>query len=482
MFDASKHSGRRAFLRGASAAALGLPLLEFTHGEAWAGSDTTLRFLTVFSHGGTISNMRKERRYDGTDTHHGLDLWRPADPTASGLVLGPIHEPLLPHTERLLLLEGVDNKAAMSQDQYGLGAHGTANGSVLTAMNSMGPVGNGPSIDAVVGQRLAARQPVPMDVIHLLVEGHEYGSPYCSGPGQLVTGEGSPKAAFDAIFAGVDPGTPDPALELRNNKRLSVLDGLLEGYADFHGRVSSHDRHVVDAHLENLRALEQQLEDPLVCTPPAGINATSGPGNVVGPLMVEIIVAALRCGVTNVANLEISDIVSPWTPAGGLEAGLGLDFAIGHALGHQARDIGPTGSLSGIHDDWVAYTTANRQWRMELLAQLLAGLDDPNFIEGGRTLLENSLLLCTSEFSNGSQHSAWNLPVLLAGNAGGRIETGRFITYNDHAAGSPDTLDYASDESVHNLHTTILQAMGEPDTHFGNDTATHQGPLPGVLG
>ena len=131
------------------------------------------------------------------------------------------------------------------------------------------------------------------------------------------------------------------------------------------------------------------------------------------------------------------------------------------------------------HDDWRQYTLDNRRWRMEIVAQILAGLDDPNFVEGDGTLLDNSLLLMTSEFSNGSQHKSWNMPVLLAGSAGGVIQTGRFISYNDEAAGNPNTLAYSSQESNHNLFTSVLQAFGEADGHFGDDKAAHEGPLPG---
>lgn len=485
MFGALKHSGRRAFLRGLGGASLALPLLEYTHGNAWAADgDANLRFLTVFSHGGTISNMNKTTRYDGTGNQHGLDLWRPADPMAAALALGPIHQPLQPWSHKLVVVEGIDNKAAIAQDQYGLGGHDISNGSVLTAGDvvSGGGMAQGPSIDHVVAQRLAARQPVPFDSIHLKIAGHQYGSPYFTGPQQIVSGETSPRAAFDTIFDGVTGGEPDPQIVLRNTKRGSVLDGLMDGYSDFHSRVSMRDRHVVEAHLDHLRALEQQLQDPVVCEPPTGIDVDQGPGDVVGPLMADIIVAALRCGLTNVANLEISDILSPWTSAGALEGGLGLGHPIGHALHHQARDIGPTGPLSGIYDDWMTYTLENRRWRMSLIARLLEGLDDPDFPEGDGTLLDNSLLMCTSEFSNGSRHSAWNLPVLLAGSAGGVIETGRFVTYNQAAVGNPNTMQYASDESVHNLYTSVLQAMGESDTHFGNGDAAHQGPLPGLVG
>ncbi|MCA9709510.1 MAG: DUF1552 domain-containing protein [Myxococcales bacterium] len=487
MFGDLKHSGRRAFLRGAGGAALALPLLEYTHGRAWAADgDALLRFITVFSHGGTISNMNKTTRYDGTGDGHGLDLWRPADPSSASLVLGPIHQPLEPWRDKLVVVEGIDNRAAIAQDQYGLGAHDIANASALTAGDvtegASVALAHSASIDHVVAQRLAARQPVPFDSIHLMVDGHQYGSPYFSGPQQIVSGETSPKAAFDTIFDGVTSGEPDPQIVLRNTKRTSVLDGLMDGYSDFHQRVSARDRHVIEAHLDHLRALEQQLQDPVVCTPPTGIDANGGPGDVVGPLMADIIVAALRCGLTNVANLEIADILTPWTSVGGLESNLNLAFAIGHALGHQAREIGPTGPTPQYYDDWMTYTLENRRWRMSLVARLLQGLDDPAFPEGDGTLLDNCLLLCTSEFSNGSRHTSWNVPVLLAGSAGGVIETGRFITYNDAAQANPNTLQYGSNESVHNLYTSVLQAMGESDTHFGNGDAAHQGPLPGLVG
>lgn len=482
-----KHSGRRAFLRGAGGAALALPLLEYTHGHAWAADgDANLRFITVFSHGGTISNMNKTTRYDGTGKEHGLDLWRPADASSSDLVLGPIHEPLTPWRDKLVVIEGIDNMAAIAQDQYGLGGHDISNASVLTA-GDVTATGDGPamahsaSIDHVVAERLAARQPVPFDSIHLTISGHQYGSPYFSGPQQIVSGENSPLAAFNTIFDGVTGGEPDPQIVLRNTKRSSMIGGLMDGYTDFHGRVSARDRHVIEAHLEHLNALEQQLQDPVICNPPAGIDADSGPGNIVGPLLADIIVAALRCGLTNVANLEISDILSPWTSAGSLEAGLDLAFAIGHALHHQARDIGPAGPLASIYDDWMTYALENRRWRMSLIAHLLQGLDDPDFPEGDGTLLDNSLLMCTSEFSNGSRHSAWNIPMLLAGSAGGVIETGRFITYNEAAQSNPDTLQYQSQESVHNLYTSVLQALGEDDDHFGNGDAAHEGPLPGLV-
>ena len=49
-----KHTRRRAFLALAGGGMLGLPLLEFTHGKAWAGGSTARRFITVFHHSGNL--------------------------------------------------------------------------------------------------------------------------------------------------------------------------------------------------------------------------------------------------------------------------------------------------------------------------------------------------------------------------------------------------------------------------------------------
>jgi hypothetical protein len=476
-----RHSGRRAFLRGLGGTALGLPLLEFTHGHLWAGgSAAPLRFVTMFEHGGTISNHSHSSRHDGTGFEQGEDWWRPADPTSTDLVLGPIHQPLAAFRSKLLLLEGVDNKAAMAQAQYGSGGHGISNVTALTAATASDPHGEdpiaqGPSIDQVIAERLAARQPVPFPLMHLVVEGHQYGSPFFRAAGERVGGEGSPSAAFATFFAGVSGGEPSPAQVRQIAMRTSMLDGLLDSYEQAKGRVSAKDLQIIEAHLDHLRALEYELQHPVVCTPPTGIDADGNqPGDVVGPLHVKLIIAALRCGVTNVANLEIADIITPWTPIGDP---MDAAFGIGHSLGHFARDVGEAGPFAAQRETWLAEMLDNRQWRIGLMAQLLEGLDDPGFLEGDRTLLDNAAVLWTSEFREPANHVSSNVQVLLAGSAGGYFSTGRFLDYNVHAS-DPATLEYESNESTHNLFTSLLQAMGESDGHFGSADAAHEGPLP----
>ncbi|MEM6995752.1 MAG: DUF1552 domain-containing protein [Myxococcota bacterium] len=480
-----KHSGRRAFLRGAAGAALALPALEFTHGHAWAaGDDATCRFLTVFTHGGTISNQNgTSGKHNGSGPQHGLDLWRPADPSSESLVLGPIHEPLAAFRDKLVLLESIDNRTGLVQGAYG-GGHRRCNVTALTAADigysgaedEENAYSTGPSIDQVIAERLAQDNPTAFENVHLRVHGHQYGSPYFRADNERVSGERNPGAAFAALFDGVVSGEPDPEILRANNIRRSVLNGLSEEYDRFRNKVSAKDLQAIDAHLDHLAALEAQLDNLVVCTPPSGIPGDEGATPEVADLHADIIVAALRCGLTNVANLEISDIVTPWTPAGNPTG-----QTLGHGLHHLARDVGATGPEADQYDDWLAEILDNRRWRMGVIARVLAGLDDPAFMEGDRTLLDNSLMLVTSEFSNGSKHYAANQPVLLAGGAGGALQTGRYLDYNQYAAADPNTLQYDSNESIHNLFVSILQLFGQDDTSFGSADAIHEGPLPGLV-
>lgn len=496
-----QHTSRRAFLRTASGAAIALPLLEYTHGHLWgtarAAEGTPRRFVTVFWHGGTISNIHKKGgqivRERANATHHGLDWWRPAAPSD---VLGPIQQPLLPWQDKILLLEGIDNKAAIAQHQYSTGGHTTANACALSAGQISGSQGSGvkglaPSIDHVVAERLAMTQPTPVQNMHLRVfpktsEGTGYGSPYYRLPNEPINGERDPAQAFAAYLGGVSDGEEDPDTKAVRLRRTRLLGHLEARYESFKGRVSHQDLIAIDAHLDHLNALSQQLANPLICTvpDPSDVGPTGG-GNLVASAQAQVLIAAIRCGVTNVANLECSDMLSPWVPNGHLRDQLSFALQIGHALGHHAREVGPGGSASDELEAFKTYMLENQQWRMQVVAEVLEGLDDPNFMEDGKTILDNSLVLVTSEFSNAARHISYNVPAMLIGSAGGYFDTGRFITFDEHASedgAGPNNQDraYASEWSTHNLFTSILQAMGQQDEHFGNDDAVHEGPLPGL--
>jgi hypothetical protein len=84
--------------------------------------------------------------------------------------------------------------------------------------------------------------------------------------------------------------------------------------------------------------------------------------------------------------------------------------------------------------------------------------------EGERTLLDNSMIMFGSSFSDGNSHNPNNLPILLGGKGGGRIQGGRHLA---HARNTP----------LCNLYVSMLDCMGLPMPRFGDST----GPLGGLM-
>jgi len=479
--------GRRMVLRGFGGVAIAMPWLELTHGTAHAqAADGPKRFVLFFDHGGTLSATDKGgKKFSGNGNENGVDAWNPLP--GPDFKLGAIHAPSLqPYVDSLLILRGIDNAACAKQGPYN-GDHGWANVTVLTCANVTLAAKDtytvdGPSIDAALAARLAQKNPVAFPSINLEVPAHNYGTPFYRAANQPVAGDYNPVKAFDKLFAGVTTGPTQPDLATLRARALkkSVLDGVGQGLAGFRNSVGAADRQSIDAHLEHIRGIEKQIDGASVsagCMKPTvtGVDPKadvySVPIEKSGPLMVDILIAAFRCGLTNVGTVNIggfyAKFLNPTFPAA---------YDIGHSLDHSSRDVGKTGPDGAKWQAWYDTMLKNRQWRIGLLARFLEGLTATR--EGAGTMLDSTLLLSTSEFSCGAVHSVADMPILLAGKAGGKLKTGRQINFNLKAATNPTTLDYQTQSSLHNLYTSILNLFGYPDMNFGSTGhAWKSGPL-----
>jgi hypothetical protein len=108
-------------------------------------------------------------------------------------------------------------------------------------------------------------------------------------------------------------------------------------------------------------------------------------------------------------------------------------------------------------DKYEPYSRINR-WHSEQLAYFLDKLGAIK--EGDRTLLDNSMILFGSSMSDGNRHDPSNLPIVLAGRGGGKIQTGRHIACPKKTP-------------LCNLYVSMLENMGTPVEAFGDST----GPL-----
>jgi hypothetical protein len=79
--------------------------------------------------------------------------------------------------------------------------------------------------------------------------------------------------------------------------------------------------------------------------------------------------------------------------------------------------------------------------------------------EGGRTALDNSMIMMCSSMMAGAKHDNDQLPVAVLGRAGGRLESGRVLDYST-----------AEQRQMCRLYLSMLDKMGVPQKTFGDAT------------
>ena len=122
-----------------------------------------------------------------------------------------------------------------------------------------------------------------------------------------------------------------------------------------------------------------------------------------------------------------------------------------HETSHHAKDP----------EKLRQYALINK-WHIEQYAYLCRKLKGMR--EGESNVLDNSMILFASALRDGNSHNPHNLPLVLAGKGGGRIDTGRHLVYGE-------------DSPMANLYVSMLDAFGAPVERFADST----GPLAGLL-
>jgi hypothetical protein len=440
---------RRTFLRRAGGAALALPLLQLPRGARAAETPPT-RLLLFFTPNGT----KKE-------------LWSPGPgATEDSWTAGRLLTPLMRHQQRLVLLDGVDNKAAQDgpggPHQRGMAALWT--GEVITEGDFVGGDGRragwagGPSVDQYAARVLQPGTPLTSLELGVRVkEAVPRGRMIYRGREQPVAPMNDPVDVFDRMFGDPMAGDPDATRRLLRRRR-SVLDAVQADFAALQKKVTAEDAAKLEQHAEVLRGLERRLgtvvERPELCNPasPSGgmdVMSEADYGLLVRA-QIDLAVNALACDVTRFASLQCSTAVNALR-----FTFMGLRDNEGHALSHAGD------SHADRQDEWERMLT----WYAEQFAYLLDRL--AAVPEGDGTLLDNTLVVWGMEISRGNTHDLNDIPFVLAGGAGGRLKGGRYLRYD----GKP-----------HNdLLVGILNLLGVPDATFGDVSYTSGGPLVGLI-
>jgi hypothetical protein len=213
----------------------------------------------------------------------------------------------------------------------------------------------------------------------------------------------------------------------------------------------------LDEYLSVMRSLEERVQRAGSATrtpwkPRAAINPKAFPTDQPSShaehvrLMLDMIAIAFQSDTTRISTFMFGNAVSnvSFRFLEGVSAGH-------HDMSHHQKDP----------DKLRQYQLINR-WHIEQYAYLLRKLDGMK--EGDSTVLNNSMVLFGSALSDGNSHNPHQLPLVLAGRAGGRIDTGQHLVYSE-------------DSPLANLYVSMLDAFGTPVERFADST----GVLPGLL-
>jgi hypothetical protein len=432
---------RRRFLGGA-AAMIGLPLLTSLQPRIARGADPVRkkRFIGYYLPCGIVMNN-----------------WTPA--AEGGAWSSPILTPLLRHRDRLLVLSGLDNVPARSENG---GDHASGTGGFLTSTHVRKTAGadilSGTSVDQLLAPILSKGLPYPS--LELGTDAGAsvgdcdtgYSCAYArsiawANPTTPLPKQTEPSAVFDRLFAGYDPDASAAELARRQRYRASVLDSSLDEASALSRKLGRTDQLKLDEYLTSVRELETRIAVPIsVCRPGARpIGDLSFPARA--RAMADLIAIAFACDLTRVATFMLGNAGSNNT-----HPQIGITESH-HELSHHLGNPANLDKLTQINT-----------WEMGEVAYLLdklAAIDDGN----GYTALDNTALFCSSEIEDGDAHRHTNLPVLVAGRGGGTLATG---VHRKYTGGPP----------LANLMISLLTGLGRPTTTFGDDGT---GPLNGVL-
>lgn len=264
---------------------------------------------------------------------------------------------------------------------------------------------------------------------------------------QPLAKETNPQVLFDRLFGGLDPNQSQQMVEKRKRLKQSVLDAVKADADALKPRLGKTDQRKLDEYQTGVRELERrvQSEQPMTVCTPGGRPATVGDLRDRTRVMLDLLVWAFRCDLTRSATFMLQN------------AGSGYVFNfLGLTDGHHSYSHhgGSATNLDAIERINV--------WELEQFAYLVRALKAAP--EGTGSVLDNSLVFFSSEIEDGDSHSHDNMPILVAGRGGGRVQTGRHLRFT----GAP---------SVANLFLSMTDALGAPQTSFGDST----GLLPGFI-
>jgi hypothetical protein len=383
--------------------------------------------------------------------------WRPVG-EGSGYQLSPTLEPLAPFKQDFQVFSGLEQRNGTSGGD-GAGDHARANASILTGARPKKTAGAdirlGISVDQFAAQRVGYLTRFPS--LELSCDGVRKSGVCDSGYScayqfnlswrsetQPVAPESNPRLVFERLFGGSDAAEREKSFALRQHRQKSILDFVYADARTLHRQLGRNDQQKLDEYLTGVREIEQRIQhaekfgplpDPGVPAPP-GIPPTYQEHL---RLMMDMLVLAFQTDSTRIATFLLAHDGSNRSFR---EVGVSEGH---HYLSHHQDDPEKLAKIAKID---LFYT--------QQFAYFLGKMKNTRDATG-EPLLKNSMIVYCSGLFDGNRHQHNNLPVVLAGHAGGAFHPGRHVKF-------------PSDVPMNNLYVNMLHQMGVKTERFGDST------------
>lgn len=436
-FLTRKHIDRRTLLRSAGAA-IALPLLDAMHPALGAPArlkKAATRLAVVYVPNGIV-----------------MKDWKPVE-VGANFQFTRILKPLERFRQDITLVSGLANHAAT---QAKGGGHAKATGSFLSGAQPKYTAGAdvraGTTFDQIAAKQFAGETRIPSLQIGCedarMVGNCDTGSSCAytntlswKDPETPLTVEVNPRSVFERLFGTVDPSLPADVRARRAMYRKSILDHTRESAQQLAGTLGAPDKRKLDEYLTSIREVEGRIAaaEKDQVTPaiekPAGIPFAYSD---YVKLMFDLQVIAFQADLTRVSTMML-----------GREGSVRTYPEIGvpdphHPLTHHRG-----------HPDFIEKVTKINSFHVELFASFVEKLRATP--DGDGTLLDHAGIVYGCALSDGNAHSNFDLPLLVAGHAGG-IPGGRHVA-------APDKTPVA------NLFVNLLNGVGVEAEKFADSTA-----------
>jgi len=369
--------------------------------------------------------------------------------------------PLAPFRSQMLVLSGLNAKAADPKGNEAGGNHARPCASFLTGVHPQPGKALGTSVDQIAAKEFGKQTQISslefsMESADALGKGDgAYSDAYTKtiswrSATQPLPMEDNPRKVFERLFG--DTASSDPAERLRQARaNRSILDSVTEGVTRLSAEIGAGDRVRLNEYLDSIRDIERRIqlaedqssrELPTMEKPP-GVPALYSEH---AKLLFDLQWLAFQGDLTRVSTFM-------W----GMEQGEGDYREVDVKDGHHASS----------HHSGIPQLLENCQkidaFHSTLFAYFLEKLRSTH--EGEGTLLDHSLIVYGSGISDGMAHLHNDVPRLLVGGGMGKVKGGRHIRYQGLPASNLllSVLDFAGLPVGEYLTSETSDATGKLD-------------------